>query len=74
MATETSRTVSLVPLNGNNYVTWKLQCQMALMKEGLWSIVNETELPPAADAAEDIAIKYRTRKDRALVTIVKFVS
>ena len=35
MTTE-SKTVSVVPLKeGKNYATWKLQCQMALMKEDL---------------------------------------
>ena len=43
---------------------------MALVKEGLWSIVSETENPPADDAADDIVAKYRSRKDRALATIV----
>ena len=69
MATE-SKIVSVVPLKNSNYATWKLQCQMALMKEDLWSIVNETETPPAEDATAATIAKYRTRKDRALATIV----
>ena len=32
---------AIVPLNGKNYPTWKLQCKMALMKDSLWGIVNE---------------------------------
>ena len=64
------KTVSLVSLNGGNYVTWKLQCQMALMKEDLWSIVSETEEPPGEGASATIVAKYRARKDRALATIV----
>ncbi len=43
---------------------------MALMKEGLWGIVKETELPPPADADEATKTKYGTRQDRALATIV----
>ena len=40
-----------VPLNGENYVTWKIQCKMALIKDGLWSILNETEsFPTEANA------------------------
>ena len=43
------RTVSIVPLNGKNYPTWKVQCRMALVKDGLWGIVDGTEEPPAAE-------------------------
>ena len=64
-----SKTVSVVPLNGSNYPTWKVQCQMALMKEGLWKIVNGEEAPPAADKADKYA-KFVARRDRALATIV----
>ena len=38
-----SRTVTVVPLSSTNYTTWKVQCKMALIKEGLWNIVNRTE-------------------------------
>ena len=27
--------VSIVPLTGANFLTWKVHCQMALMKDGL---------------------------------------
>ena len=37
---------AVVPLNGKNYPTWKVQCRMALMKEGLWNIVEGTEAAP----------------------------
>ena len=39
------KTVSIVPLNGLNYPTWNVQCRMALMKDGLWTIVDGTEGP-----------------------------
>ena len=39
------KTVAIVPLNGSNYTTWKVQCQMPLMKDELWSIVNVSETP-----------------------------
>ena len=65
-----SRTVNLVPLTSSNYTTWKLQCQMALMREGLWSIVNATEASPADGVDEATRQKYEARKDRALATIV----
>lgn len=62
--------LAIVPLKEGNYATWKLQCQMMLMKENLWSIVNGTETgpPDGADARE--REKFKTRKDRALATIV----
>ena len=50
------KTVSIVPLNGKNYPTWKVQCRMALMKDGLWGIargiVSETERDPGDGEAE----------------------
>lgn len=66
MATE-SKTVTIYPLNGSNYPTWKIQCQMALMKDGLWSIVNGSERAPEAVGDRP---KFMARKDRALATIV----
>jgi len=33
---------AVVPVNGKNYPTWKVQCRMALMKVGLWNIVEGT--------------------------------
>ena len=66
MATE-FKGVSIVPLHGTNYPTWKLQCKMALIREGLWGIVNSSEMA-SHDAAE--ASKFSARKNRALTTIV----
>lgn len=43
---------------------------MALIKEGLWTIVNETEAPPADSADKVVVTRYVARKDRALATIV----
>ena len=62
-------TVSVVPLNDSNYGTWKIQCRMALMKEGLWGIVNGTEVAPAQSEASKFT-KFVTRRDKALVIIV----
>ena len=60
---------SIVQLNGGNFTTWKIQCKMALMKHGLWGIVNQTEDVP--DRRNDVAWrKYSDRRDRALATIV----
>ena len=65
----TEKSVAVRPLDGSNFATWKVQCQMALMKEGLWSIVNSSE--PAPDVGEaDIYAKFVARRDRALATII----
>ena len=61
------KTVSIVPLTGANYATWKIQCQMALMKEGLWKIVNGSEKAPTE---RDALTKFNSRKDRALAIVV----
>ena len=44
-----SKSVTIVPLNGSNYPTWKVQCRMALMNDSLWGIVKATETPPEED-------------------------
>ena len=61
------RTGLIVPFNGSNYATWKLQCKVALMRDGLYSIVSGTEQIPTR--AEEIP-KFNLRKDRALSTII----
>ena len=63
------KAVGIVPLNGANYPTWKVQCQMALMKEGLWGIVNGSESSPSRSDSDKYA-KFVARRDRALATIV----
>ena len=63
-----SKFAVIVPLQGSNYPTWKLQCQMTLMKENLWGSVNGSETAPA-DGADRIA-KFNARKDKALATII----
>ena len=66
-----SKTVAVVPLNRTNYSTWKVQCKMALVKDGLWGIVNGSERAPA-ERGEQLA-KFTARQDRALATIVLVV-
>ncbi len=58
----------MVPLKGTNYATWKVQCKMALIKEGLWSIVDETETAPVEEGA---LAKFVSMKNKALATIVQ---
>ena len=43
-------TALIVPLNVLNYATWKVHCQMALIRDWVWGIVNETEQAPITDA------------------------
>ena len=59
---------TIVPLTGPNYPTLKVQCKMSLIKDGLWSIVIETEA--ALAEGSNRYTKYRTRRDKALATIV----
>ena len=58
----------IVLLNGKNYPTWKIQCQMALVKDSLWSIVNGTETAPATDG--EARRKFKGRRDCALAIII----
>ena len=41
-----SKLTAVVPLNSTNYLTWKIQCRIALMKEGPWRIVMGKETAP----------------------------
>ena len=66
---EATKSVSIVLLKGSNYPTWKLQCHMILMREGLWSIVSGTEQAQPNDEVENVA-KFAARRDRALALIV----
>ena len=63
------KTVTIIPLIGSNYPTWKVQCHMALMRDGLWGIVNESERPPEENQADKYA-KFVARRDRVLAIIV----
>ena len=47
---------AIVPLTGANYPTWKVQCKMSLMKDGLWGIVDGSETAP--DEAEGAYSKF----------------
>ena len=67
---ETMTTILIMLLNGPNYATWKVQCKLALMKEGLWNFVTGDENAPENQGEQ---AKYLLRRDRALVTTVLFV-
>ena len=66
-----SKTV-IVPLAGANYPTWKVQCRMALVRDGLWGIVSGTETAPEGGGSD--RTKFLARRDRALATIVLAVN
>ena len=55
-------------MNDSNYPTWKIQVRMALMKDGLWNIVNGKESSHGNDHADQA--KFMTRRDKALAQIV----
>ena len=63
------KAIGIVPLNGANYPTWKVQCQMALMEEGLWGIMNGSESSPSWSDSDKYD-KFVARRDQALATIV----
>ena len=58
----------VVPLTGSDYPTWKIQCKMSVMKDGLWGIVNGSEAAP--EEGTDRYSKFVTRRDCALAAIV----
>ena len=60
--------MAVVLLNSTNYSTWKIQCKVALIKEGFWDIVNGTETAPTEGAERQA--KFAMRRDKALATIV----
>ena len=63
------KTVSIAPLNGSNYPTWKLQCKVVLIKDGLWTNVDGTETTPD-DPETDRYRKFVGRRVRALAIII----
>ncbi len=48
--------ISMVPLNGSNYATWKVQAKLTILKDGLWRTVNGTENEPTGDDATSAAV------------------
>ena len=59
---------SIVLLNEKNYATWKIQCRMALMKDGLWGVVTGNDEAPIGN--EEALRKFMIKRDRALSIIV----
>ena len=48
---------------------WKVQCRMALVRDGLWEIVAGTETAPPEEEAARLS-KFLAKRNRALATIV----
>jgi len=65
-----AKSVSVMLLNGANYATWKIQCRMVLIRDGLWSLVNGTDEAPNKDTHAENYAKFMNRSDKALATIV----
>ena len=59
---------AIVPLTGANYLAWKVQCKMSLIKDGLWGIINGSERAPEEN--DGAYSKFISRKNRALAIIV----
>ena len=70
MATTKGRQVSVIPLNGENYPTWKVQCRMVLIREGLWGIVAGTKRSLYKSIEAKKYSKYTVRWDRDMATTV----
>ena len=70
MASE-GKHISIVALNGTNYPTWKVQCRMALIREGLWGIVSEMEECPDRATEADKHAKFMARKEATIVLAVE---
>ena len=49
--------------------TWKVHAKMALLKDGLWKIVDGTETAPTS-GSESVLAKFVGRRDKALATLV----
>ena len=63
---EGRNTVAIIPLNSQNYGTWKVQAKLALLRDGLWGIVQGTEVAPVDEVA---VAKFNERQDKALAIL-----
>ena len=66
---DSGKATTLVPLNEENFATWKVQVKMHLMKDNLLSIAEGTEEVPSSSNVSEFK-KYELWRDRALATIV----
>ena len=49
---------------------WKVQCKIALIRNGVWNIVNGTEIVPNSRTEMGLHAMYLSRKDCTFATIV----
>lgn len=56
----------------SNYDTWKVQCRMILMKDGLWEFASRPEILPLQTVADKYSM-FVNRRNKALVTIESYV-
>ena len=56
-------------LKGENYLSWKRQCRLILIRDGLWNIVNGGETAPASRSSDELKAAYKTRREKAAATI-----
>ena len=56
------KTVLIIPLYGKNYLMWKEQCRMMLVKDGVWNIVNDPEVDPGEGAEGCNKFMSKTKK------------
>ena len=57
-------------LSGTNYFASKVQVKMALIRDGLWNIVNETETAPNSRTDAILHTKYLSGIYHTLATII----
>ena len=69
MAEAIAKVSTVFPLKGTNYSTWKVQCRMALMKEGLWNILTKKEVAPRDETSQEYTT-FMNRYNLALATII----
>ena len=64
---------AIVPLTGGNYPTWKVQCRMSLIKDGLWGIVDGSKRAPEENYGA--YSKFSSQKNRvfSLAIIVSYI-
>ena len=63
---EGRNTVAIIPLNSQNYGTWKVQAKLALLRDGLWGIVQGTEVA----LVDVVAVaKFNVCQDKALAIL-----
>jgi len=61
---------NLITLKGDNYVTWKYQVRMLLMRDDLYDIVTGEEQPPDdSNIKEKIAFRKRSQKAPSTIAL-----